>query len=51
MPTKTTEDVKKHGDTLEPLIERTGGSTQRKPANKDDVGREEANKDVLNDDA
>ena len=37
MPTKKTEDIKKHGDTLEPLIDRTGGSTQRKPGSKEDA--------------
>jgi hypothetical protein len=28
------EEIKKHGDTLEPLIDRTGASTQR-PRNDD----------------
>jgi hypothetical protein len=36
MPTTKTEDVKKHGDTLEPLIDRTGTSTQRKRSADDD---------------
>jgi hypothetical protein len=27
MAKQPTEDIKKHGDTMEPLIERTGGSS------------------------
>lgn len=50
MPKPKTEEIKKHGDTLEPLIDRTGDSTQRKPSADDDL-RRDPNEDVLNDDA
>lgn len=29
MPNSKKEEIKKHGDTMEPLIDRTGTSTQR----------------------
>ena len=50
MPKPKNEEIKKHGDTLEPLIDRTGDSTQRKPSADDDL-RRDPNEDVLNDDA
>ncbi len=40
MATTKKEEIKKHGDTLEPLIDRTGASTQR-PRNDDSVRRED----------
>lgn len=39
MPTSKTEDIKKHGDTLEPLIDRTGSSTHRNRNTDDDAAR------------
>jgi hypothetical protein len=53
MPAKKTEDIKKHGDTLEPLIDRTGGSTQRSPSGNDEPAwrRDEGDKDAPNDGA
>jgi len=39
MPTTKTEDIKKHGDALEPLIDRTGSSTHRDRNTKDDPTR------------
>jgi hypothetical protein len=52
MPKPKTEEIKKHGDTLEPLIDRSGDSTQRRPS-ADDVARrqDDAHEDVLSDDA
>jgi hypothetical protein len=51
MPKQKTEEIKKHGDTLEPLIDRTGESTQRRPTDEDARRRDDADKDVLSDDA
>ncbi len=51
MPKPKTEDIKKHGDTLERLIDRSGDSTQRNLGTDDDDTRQDADKDVLNDDA
>jgi hypothetical protein len=45
MPTTKTEEVKKHGDTLEPLIDRTGTPTQRKPSADDDTARRQDGRD------
>lgn len=45
MSTTETEDIKKHGDTLEPLIDRTGGSTQRDRNAKDDTARRRDDRD------
>ena len=39
MPSTKTEDIKKHGDTLEPLVDRTGISTHRDRKTTDDAGR------------
>jgi hypothetical protein len=56
MRKKTSEDDKKHGDPLEPLIGRTmGGSSPRKreqPANDDDRAQlqDDDDEDVQNDD-
>jgi hypothetical protein len=51
MPKPKNEEIKKHGDTLEPLIDRTGESTQRRPGDEDARRRDDTDQDVLSDDA
>jgi hypothetical protein len=53
MPKQTNEDIKKHGDTMEPLIERTGGSSApgKRGANQDPAElQDDDDEDLQNDD-
>jgi hypothetical protein len=53
MPTTKSEDNKKHGDTLETLIDRTGRSSAPAESNEsvdDDAARLQDDEDVENDD-
>jgi len=53
MPKQTSEDIKKHGDTMEPLIERTGGTSApgKRGANQDPADlRDDDDEDLESDD-
>jgi hypothetical protein len=50
MPTPKSEDAKKHGDKLEPLIERTTGEEPAEASGKEDPAQlQDDDEDVEND--
>jgi len=52
MAKQPSEDIKKHGDTMEPLIERTGGSSSpaKRSADQDPAEFQDDDEDLENDD-
>jgi hypothetical protein len=50
MRTRKSEDAKKHGDKLEPLIDRATGN-EPEEASGDDLAQQDDDEDVQNDEA